>query len=285
MGDVPPVMKTIRLRIAYDGTDFAGWQIQPDQRTVQGEIERAIRELTGESVSILCAGRTDSGVHALGQVASFRSSFRIAPSRWRPALQNKLPEGIVILESDEVADDFHATYSAISKRYRYVIYNSVVDHPFWKRFTWRISQELDAQAMQAAAQCLIGKHDFRSFESHWPNKATSVRTVSDLTIRRCGKWDLWEPCSGVATGQDSTGQDSTGKDNTGEGVTGEFICLEIEADGFLYNMVRTMTGTLVNVGRGTWTAAEIERILQAQDRKLAGATAPACGLYLAQVNY
>lgn len=263
-------MRTIRLRIAYAGTRYAGWQIQPNQVTVQGEVERAILELTGEPTNLLCAGRTDSGVHALGQVASFRSPFNIPAPRWRPALQSKLPEDIVILESDEVPSDFHATYSAISKRYRYVIYNSVVDHPFWKDFVWRISQPLDAAAMHDAAQCLVGKHDFRSFESHWPNKATSVRTIKQLTIHRLANWDLWSPRHTISPSETSEG---------------EFICLEIEADGFLYNMVRTITGTLVNVGRGSWPAEDVQRILDAQDRKIAGGTAPASGLYLAQVYY
>lgn len=263
-------MKTIRLRIAYDGTAYAGWQRQPNERTVQGEVETALQKLTEQEISVLCAGRTDSGVHALGQVASFRSDFNIPANRWRPALQSKLPEDIIILESDEVPETFHATYSANSKRYRYVIYNSVVDHPFWRRFVWRISQDLDAEAMHAAAQCLVGKHDFRSFESHWPNKATSVRTVKSLSIHRLSTWDMWSPRH-TATSSPA--------------ASGDFVCLEIEADGFLYNMVRTITGTLVNVGRGTWTDRDVERILKAQDRKIAGGTAPACGLYLAQVYY
>lgn len=264
-------MPTIRLRIAYDGTNYCGWQIQPDEVTVQGEIEAAIEKLTGQRISILSAGRTDSGVHALGQVASFRSDFNIPSDRWRPALQMHLPPDIVIIESDLVPDDFHATFSATSKRYRYVIDNSVVDHPFWRRFVWRITQPLDAKAMHAAAQVLVGTHDFRSFETNWPNKATSVRTVSRLAISRHDSWDLWSP----------TQLDQT----TIADQSGRFICLEIQADGFLYNMVRTITGTLVNVGRGTWTAEDVERILKSQDRKIAGATAPACGLYLAEVHY
>ncbi len=273
-----PPMKTIRLRIAYEGTNYAGWQTQPNQRTIQGEVERAIQKLTGQSVSLLCAGRTDSGVHALGQVASFRSDFSIPPNRWRPALQSKLPDDIVILESDEVPEDFHATFAAKSKRYRYVIYNSVVDHPFWRRFVWRISQKLDAEAMNEAAQSLVGKHDFRSFESHWPNKATSIRTIKELSVHRSAKWDLWSP-------EHTRSQSKRELQNQSQSGDGDFICLEIEADGFLYNMVRTIMGTLVNVGRGTWTAADIERILNAQDRTIAGGTAPASGLFMAQVYY
>lgn len=263
-------MKTIRLRIAYDGTNYAGWQIQPNQTTIQGEVEKALEKLTGQHINILCAGRTDSGVHALGQVASFQCDFNIPPSRWRPALLPLLPADIVILESDEVPEDFHATYAANSKRYRYVICNSVADHPFWQRFVWRVSQPLDANLMHEAAQTLIGKHDFRSFESHWPNKVTSIRTIHHLSVKRMSNWNLWSP--------------EHSSDERTE-APGEFICIEIEADGFLYNMVRTITGTLVNVGRGTWEKSDVERILLAQDRKIAGGTAPACGLYMAQVYY
>lgn len=265
-------MKTIRLRIAYNGTHYSGWQTQPERKTVQTEVESAIEKLTQQKVNLLCAGRTDAGVHALGQVASFRSDFKIPPHRWRPALQSKLPEDIVILESDEVPEDFHATYAAISKRYRYVIYNSQVDHPFWKDFVWRIAQELDAEKMNEAAQSLVGKHDFRSFESHWPNKATSVRTIKAVSVQRLAQWDLWSPAH-------------SGKAGNRAKPEGEFIVLEIEADGFLYNMVRTITGTLVNVGRGRWPLEDVQRILDAQDRKTAGGTAPASGLYLAKVYY
>ncbi|MCA9091115.1 MAG: tRNA pseudouridine(38-40) synthase TruA, partial [Planctomycetaceae bacterium] len=156
-------MRNIRLRIAYDGTQYAGWQIQPEHPTVQGVLEEAVRKLTGEEVRMLSAGRTDAGVHALGQVANFFTESRIPADRWRPALQDKLPADIVILESDEVPQDFHATFWAKSKRYRYLIYNNLIDDPFLSRYTWRISQPLDVDAMNAAAQVLVGTHDFRSF--------------------------------------------------------------------------------------------------------------------------
>ncbi len=265
-------LRNIRLRLAYDGTCYSGWQIQPERTTIQGCLEQAILGLTGESFPVLSAGRTDAGVHALGQVASFQTRSKIPAEKWRAALQTRLPPDIVILESDEVPMAFHATFSAVSKRYRYVILNQLVSDPFVSRYSWKIGQELDVDAMQAAAECLLGTHDFRSFESHWPNKATSTRTVHELTIRRMPPWQLWgsEPIA------------SQPPVNTGEG---KFISLEIEADGFLYNMVRTITGTLVNVGRGSWTAADVKRILEAQNRSVAGGTAPACGLFMIQVNY
>ena len=270
-------MRNIRLRIAYDGTQYAGWQIQPEHPTVQGVLEEAVRKLTGEEVRMLSAGRTDAGVHALGQVANFITESRIPADRWRPALQDKLPADIVILESDEVPQDFHATFWAKSKRYRYLIYNNLIDDPFLSRYTWRISQPLDVDAMNAAAQVLVGTHDFRSFESHWPNKATSVRTVSHLSLRRHAGWNLWAPEPQHVVG--ANGSAATANAQL------PFISLEIEADGFLYNMVRAITGTLVNVGRGTWTAEDVRRVLVEQDRSRAGGTAPACGLYMACVHY
>lgn len=265
--------RNIRLRIAYDGTRYCGWQVQPNRVTVQGCVEEAIRKTCGESHRLLCAGRTDSGVHALGQVANFTTSARIPPEKWRPALQAHLPEDIVILESDEVPAGFHSTFWAASKRYRYVILNSVVSDPFLRSYSWRISQDLDVEAMHEAAQCLVGTHDFRSFESHWPNKATSVRTVMEVTVQRRHKGELFTPRSLAA-------QDATPTDGKGE-----LICLEIEADGFLYNMVRTITGTLTYVGRGTWTKSDVERVLKSQDRSNAGGTAPACGLFMVETKY
>jgi tRNA pseudouridine38-40 synthase len=260
----------IRLTLAYDGTDFVGWQVQPRGRTVQGELETAIRELSGESVRVLAAGRTDSGVHALGQVASFHSEFRIDGGQWRPALQSKLPGDIVVLESREVADRFHATYSARSKRYRYLIRQAATDDPFLSRCAWRMNADLDIEAMRAAAQALWGAHDFRCFESHWPNKATSVRTVLDVRCETAGRWALWssEPL----------------RQDFGD-VTSEFVCFEIEADGFLYNMVRAIVGTLVEVGLGKRSPQSVRELIDARDRSLAGETAPARGLYLVRVNY
>lgn len=262
--------RNIRLRLAYDGTRYAGWQVQPGRETIQGVLEAAILKVSGESVRVLSAGRTDAGVHALGQVASFRSCSPVPPEKWRPALQSFLPEDVVILQSDEAPPAFHATFSAISKRYRYVILNQAVPHPFLGRFSWRIGQPLSAQAMHAAAQSLVGTHDFRSFESDWPNKATSVRTVKEISIRRLPALSLF---------------DTALPPLAGDSIEAPLISLEIEADGFLYNMVRAITGTLVNVGRGSWTQDRVAAALAACDRSVAGATAPACGLFMVRVNY
>jgi tRNA pseudouridine38-40 synthase len=264
-------MRNIRLTLAYDGSPFAGWQVQPDARTVQGELEAAILRLTGEDVRVLSAGRTDAGVHALGQVASFQTSSTIPGDKWRPALQGHLPPEIVVRRSEEATAEFHATFSATSKRYRYVILNSLVDDPFLRRYAWRLNGPLDDAAMCTAAECLRGTHDFRCFETDWPNKATSVRTVLDVRLRRLAQWSAWS--------------DDPGTDAPSAPIESPFLIFEIEADGFLYNMVRSIVGTLVNIGRGRWPVEAMRQIIDGQDRTRAGETAPAEGLYLVRVRY
>jgi tRNA pseudouridine38-40 synthase len=262
-------LRNIRLTIAYDGGKFCGWQVQSNGPSIQAALERAIVKTTGEHSPVYSAGRTDSGVHALGQVANFTTASAIPAENFRSALQSCLPREIVILESCEAPAAFHSTYAARSKHYRYVIDNSPVPLPFLMNYTWQIRRPLDDRAMHAAAQSLLGKHDFRSFETDWPNKVTSVRTVFEVSISRQALWPIW---------LDRTSAPSASS-------TPHFVCLDIIADGFLYNMVRSITGTLVNVGRGKWQGSEVERILRAQLRSLAGATAPACGLYLVSVDY
>jgi tRNA pseudouridine38-40 synthase len=264
--------RNIRLTLAYDGTRYAGWQVQPDRVSLQSTIEEAIESLTGERVSLLSAGRTDAGVHALGQVATFVTESSIPPEKWRPALQSKLPPDIVVRESDEVPLGFHATYAAKLKRYRYVVLESRIEDPFLRPFVWRMNGPLNVAAMQAAADALIGTHDFRSFESHWPNTGTSVRTVFEARFTRCATWNVWgtAPVAALESGSD------------GDGV---FVVFEIVGDGFLYNMVRAIVGTLVNVGRGAWSVDEFTSAFRALDRGSAGETAPALGLYLVSVTY
>jgi tRNA pseudouridine38-40 synthase len=263
-------MPVVKLTVAYDGTNYAGWQVQPDRPTVQSVMERAVLKLTGFPSQVLSAGRTDSGVHALGQVASFYTTANIPGPNWRPALQNHLPYDVVIRDSEIAPDNFHATFSAIRKRYRYLIHNGPVCLPFLRNYVHHVRAPLSAEAMHSAAQQLVGKHDFRSFETDWPNKATSVRTIEEITIRRASDWNLWTV--------DALQQPPVDE-------TGEFIHMDIVADGFLYNMVRTIMGTLLHVGRGAWPAERIAQVLLAQDRTVAGNTAPASGLYLVQVDY
>ncbi len=272
---LPP--RNIRLKLAYDGTNFCGWQVQKNGPSIQAVLERAIFKLTHEQSAVFSAGRTDSGVHALGQVANFHTHSAIPAENFRPGLQAFLPYDIVILESSEVPPEFHATFKATRKQYRYLIDNSPVALPFLRGYTYPMRRRLDAAAMHDAAQLLVGKHDFRSFETDWPNKVTSVRTIHEITITRQPLWRLFAGSGAAGILPQVTPDD--------ESPGGDIICMEITADGFLYNMVRSIMGTLINVGRQKWAKDDVSRILSAQDRSVAGSTAPACGLYLVEVWY
>ena len=264
-------MRNIRLTIAYDGTDYVGWQVQPNGPSVQAAVQRAIGQLTGETgVTVLAAGRTDSGVHALGQVANFHTNSPIPTEKFQQALQSFLPEDVVLREAVEVAEDFHATYSAVKKRYRYAVLNAELADPLMRRYAWHYHGRLDVEAMHGASQALVGEHDFRCFETQFPNRASSVRTVLEAGWGRHDAWPLW---SRRATPPAAGAND------------GSFLWFDIVADGFLYNMVRTIVGTLVRVGRGSWDTDDVRRIIAGQDRSLAGDTAPARGLYLVAVDY
>lgn len=263
-------MRNIRMTVAYDGSSYVGWQVQPNGPSVQAAVEKAIHKLTGHDVNVLSAGRTDSGVHALGQVVSFRTDSPIPVDGFRKALVKYLPPDITVREASEESEEFHATFSAKWKRYRYVIHNSPNRNPFLRNYAWHLHGSLDATAMREAARVLTGTHDFRSFESHWPNKSTSIRTVHELTVRRQKFCPLW------------FGENDAGPDDSD---SGDFIWLEIAGDGFLYNMVRAIVGTLLPVGRGRRRADEVRQILADMDRSQAGDTAPAAGLYLVHVEY
>jgi len=280
-------MRNIRLTVAYDGTNYVGWQVQTNGLAIQAVIEKAIKRLTGTHSPVYSAGRTDSGVHAIGQVANFHTDSPIPPGKWRAALQQYLPSDIVLLDSREVPRAFHATFSAIRKRYRYVIYNGYSLLPFLRNYAHHVFRPLDSEAMHAAAQRLVGKHDFRSFETEWPNKATSVRTVMEISIVRRAIWPIWQPAPLDGSPISSLANEKSGNESpsTPSNQEGDFLCMDIIADGFLYNMVRSIMGTLIDVGRGRWSADDVARILTAQTRSAAGNTAPACGLYLVQVDY
>ncbi|QGJ69569.1 tRNA pseudouridine synthase A [Planctomycetales bacterium 10988] len=243
--------RTYKMTLAYDGTDFAGWQVQPDQPTIQGALQAALKRITGEVRSVIGSGRTDAGVHAYGQVASFRSCTEIPTRRLHRALNAQTPETIQILELEQVDSEFHALASAKRKRYRYVIHDGSHPDVFHLRTSWHIHRRLDDTLIQQSAQLLTGTHDFSSFESQGAPRKTSIRTVYDFQITRAG----------------------------------DFVWFEVEANGFLYNMVRSLVGTIERVGRGKESIEWPFEVLQAKDRNVAGPTAPAQGLFLLWVHY
>lgn len=244
-------MRNLKLTIQYDGTDFFGWQTQPNRRTVQEVLENAVFEITRERVRLNASGRTDSGVHAAGQVANFYSSSRLPCDVLVKGINAKLPADITVRECVEVPQGFCANKDATRKLYRYVIGDSRTPDPFLRKYAWFTKLPLDAMVMSRASRCLLGRHDFRCFETEWPNRLTSVRTITRLTVNRFG----------------------------------EYLWIDVEADGFLYNMVRAITGTLYQVGRGYWPETAVEEILNAKDRAKAGPTAPPEGLFLMRVTY
>ena len=245
-------MRNFKLTLSYDGTDFHGWQTQPGYRTVQETLEKAIAELTGQArIRLNASGRTDAGVHAVGQVANFYTATHHSAEVILRAVNARLPADVVIREAGEVPLAFDANHDAVRKLYRYVIHDGPVPDIFLRRYYCHSRHPLDVEAMRRAAECLKGRHDFRCFETEWPNRMSSVRTITHITVNRVDDW-IW---------------------------------LDVEADGFLYNMVRAIAGTLMNVGRGYWPEAQVAAILEAGDRKLAGPTAPAAGLFLMRVSY
>ncbi|MFO0917202.1 MAG: tRNA pseudouridine synthase A [Planctomycetaceae bacterium] len=302
-------MRTILLTLAYDGSGYCGWQVQPNGNAVQSAVEQALLEYTGETIRVTAAGRTDAGVHALEQLASFSTMGEIPAIGFRRGLQTKLPQDLVVRDAVEVPLGFSARYDTVRKTYRYVIQNEPLRTPWLRNYVGWHRTPLNVNAMQAALDVLVGTHDFRSFESEWPNKATSVRTIHQARVWRTEGWDGWrrdaeQGCERIGEGESK----SDGPDKEflcqGDSMPGRndnlsipggapesvldvppFVCIDITADGFLYNMMRAIVGTLIHVGRGTWTSADMRRILKSQNRAEAGETAPAQGLYLLRCEY
>jgi tRNA pseudouridine38-40 synthase len=244
-------MRNIKLTLAYDGTNFHGWQRQPGLRTVQELLEDALARLTGTRPATNASGRTDAGVHARGQVVHFLTISQLSVVAFVRALNAILPHDIRVLAAEEKPQAFHATLDANSKVYRYAIDNGSIADVFQLRYCWHVHSSLDAAAMARAGRFLLGRHDFRSFETDWPNRTSSVRTIFNLTVERVGS----------------------------------FVTIDVEADGFLYNMVRSIAGTLVLVGTGKRSEAWVADVLAGENRVLAGPTAPAKGLFLVKVDY
>jgi len=245
-------MRTIKLLIEYDGTNYLGWQVQPKGPTIQGTIEEKLALLTGETIHLIGSGRTDAGVHALGQVAHFKTQSQMDVRSFQKALNSLFPPDIVIRRVEEVEEGFHARKNSKSKIYEYWILNRNLRSAFHRGTAWHIPQKLDLKEMKKATWWLIGEHDFSSFRSVGSPTRTAVRKVIMAELKR-----------------------------SQEGL----IRFEIEANGFLKQMVRSIVGTLVEVGKGKINSEEFQKILESKDRKMAGPTAPARGLFLKEVKY
>ena len=244
-------MKRIKLTIAYDGTNYCGWQIQPNGITIEEILNKALSKMTGEEILVIGASRTDSGVHAMGNVAVFDTETTIPVEKIAGALNQRLPEDIVITKSEEVPLDFHPRYCNCSKTYEYHIINTRIPIPTKRLTNYFVSYVLDIDKMRQAASYLVGEHDFVSF--------CNVRTDVENTVRTITALDIL--------------------------TNGNEITIRITGNGFLYNMVRIIVGTLVRVGRGFYEPEKVKEILEAKDRKAAGVTAPAHGLMLVEIKY
>jgi tRNA pseudouridine38-40 synthase len=277
-------MPSFKITLAYDGAGFSGWQAQPGRRTVQGELERAWLEITGETVRMNAAGRTDAGVHAAGQVVSVESATNIPPESLVLALNSKLPEDAAVRLVELVADGFHATHDAKFKRYRYSIYNDPRRPVFLRNYAWHVPTPLDVTAMQAGGAHLVGTHDFASFQSVGSERESTIRTIFAVEVL---------PSSAPGSARGSARLPNTPSLNAPHAYpraepgteSDALITIDVEGDGFLYNMVRTIAGTLVEVGRGKRPPEWIAEVIAAKDRCAAGQTAPAHGLSMLWVAY
>jgi len=249
-------MKNIKLTIEYDGTNYHGWQTQINAKAIHDVVSDAINSLTGEKCKLIGSSRTDTGVHAFGQIANFKTASTIPPEKFSNAINSMLPKDVIIRESKEVDMEFHSRYSATGKTYKYVIHNSPVKSAILRNRAYNIPKTLNFKEMNKAAKLFLGEHDFSAFKSTGASTKTSVRTIFDIELSK-SEYDS----------------------------DGCLIELEITGDGFLYNMVRIIAGTLVDVGLGKIKSGDIENIILSGDRKRAGKTLPAQGLYLVEVYY
>jgi tRNA pseudouridine38-40 synthase len=250
-------MRNLKLILSYDGSDFVGWQVQPDALTVQATLASAIGRITGEKVLPQGSGRTDAGVHALAQAVTFVTESSVPTANFVKALNDVLPASVRVLEVEEAAADFHARKSAQAKTYRYRIYRAAICPPFLARYVWHYPFPLDEQAMARAAGMVEGEYDFTSFAASDPERGREGVPVSNRRRIFSSNW---------------------------ERQAEEFV-YTVKGSGFLHHMVRNLVGTFILVGKGTLTADDVKRILEARDRSAAGATAPASGLYLVNVEY
>jgi tRNA pseudouridine38-40 synthase len=250
-------MRNIKIVLAYDGSEFAGWQIQPDAPTIQGTLASAIGRITAEKVLPQGSGRTDAGVHALAQVATFMTASTIPAENLVKALNDILPASIRVLEASEVPPDFHARKSARGKTYRYRMYRGPICPPFLARYVWHNPYPLDEIAVQQAAALVVGEHDFTSFAAVDPERACDDEPASNVRRIFESRWER----------------------------SGDELVYTVRGNGFLHHMVRNLVGTFVLAGKGTLQPEDVTQILEARKRSAAGATAAASGLFLVSVEY
>ena len=250
-------MRNLKLILSYDGSDFSGWQVQPDTTTVQGTLASAIGRITGEKVLPQGSGRTDAGVHALAQVVTFVTESSVPTKNFRKALNGVLPASVRVLDVTEAPPEFHVRHSALAKTYRYRIFRGSICPPFLAKYVWHFPYPLDEEAMGRAAGLVVGEHDFTSFAAIDPERGREKGIVSN--VRRIF--------------------------SSGWGRVGEELVYTVRGSGFLHHMVRNLLGTFILVGKRTLAVEDVTRILAARSRSEAGATAPASGLYLVNVEY
>ena len=274
-------MKRILLRIAYDGTAYCGWQKQPNGPSVEEAVNRAIKELTGEDTAVVGASRTDSGVHAEGNVAVFDTDSQIPADKFSFALNQRLPSDIAVQESFEVAGSFHPRHAECIKTYEYRILNGPQPNPLWSRYSYHFHHVLDTGLMNEAAQYLIGEHDFAAFCSQGAQVKSTVRTIYSAMVTERELFDSQSPVSP----EDCKAMDITCVPGIPAKNTPKIITVRLQGNGFLYNMVRIIAGTLLQAGQGFFEPAHMQEIILSGDRTEAGPTAPPQGLTLKEIRY
>ena len=316
--------RRILLRVAYDGTNYHGWQLQPNAATIEGELNRALCALTGEEIVVTGASRTDAGVHALGNVAVFDTTSRIPAEKFSYALNQRLPEDIVIQSSKQVADDFHPRHCDCRKTYEYDILNRTFPLPAYRNTAYFLYGTLNIEAMRQACQAFLGEHDFASFCAAGAQVQTTVRTIYSLEVEcrplteagtpvppasgeavnaadgkhgeqvqqaQSASGEMLNAAAGESGEQVQQAQSASGETaipaagGANAGSADQLLTIRVKGNGFLYNMVRIIAGTLVEVGRGHIKPEEVAGIIAAKDRANAGPTAPARGLRLVEIEY
>ena len=316
--------RRILLRVAYDGTNYHGWQLQPNAATIEGELNRALCALTGEEIVVTGASRTDAGVHALGNVAVFDTTSRIPAEKFSYALNQRLPEDIVIQSSKQVADDFHPRHCDCRKTYEYDILNRTFPLPAYRNTAYFLYGTLNIEAMRQACQAFLGEHDFASFCAAGAQVQTTVRTIYSLEVEcrplteagtpvppasgeavnaadgkhgeqvqqaQSASGEMLNAAAGESGEQVQQAQSESGETaipaagGTNAGSADQLLTIRVKGNGFLYNMGRIIAGTLVEVGRGHIKPEEVAGIIAAKDRAKAGPTAPARGLRLVEIEY